>query len=86
MKLYEEENDMSKIKVNLFTRKFEMCELVYNMEKKRTQIVLAKIPFCKRGNFGVPKLERAYICGERDSNSWTVESVKNLRPATVFEK
>ena len=73
-------------KMNFMVRKFEMCELVYNTEKKRTQIVLSEIPLSKRANFGLPKSERAYICGERESNIWTVESGKNLRPATVFEK
>lgn len=77
---------MPKINVNFLSRKFEMCELVYNTEKKRTQIVLAEIPLCKRESFGMPKMERAYICSERESNTWTVESGKNLRPATVFEK
>lgn len=73
-------------KINFLTRKFEMCEIVYNMEKKRTQIVLSEIPLAKRANFESPKTERAYICGERDSNIWSVEFAKNLRPATVFEK
>ena len=77
---------MSKINVNFTARKFEMCELVYNMEKKCTQIVLSEIPFSKRVNFGLPKTERAYICSERESTNWTVESGKNLRPATIFEK
>lgn len=73
-------------KINFLTRKFEMCEIVYNTEKKRTQIVLSEIPLAKRANFGLPKTERSYLCGERDSNAWCVESAKNLRPATIFEK
>ena len=73
-------------KINLLTRKFEMCEIVYNTEKKRTQIVLSEIPLAKRANFESPKTERCYLCSERDSNTWSVESAKNLRPATVFEK
>ena len=77
---------MPKFKVDFLTRKYEMCELVYNTEKKRTQIVLSDIPIYRRKNFGLPRMERAYICGERDSNAWCVESAKNLRPATIFEK
>lgn len=76
----------SKIKAIFDTRRFEMCELVYNMEKKCTQIVLSEVPYDKKENFGLQKFERAYICSERGSNNWTVEYAKNLRQATVFEK
>jgi hypothetical protein len=75
-----------KINADFLTRKFEMCETVYNMETKRIQIVLAEIPLNKRAGFGLPKMERAYICSDRGSNNWSAVPGKNLRPATVFEK
>ncbi|MDT3386986.1 MAG: hypothetical protein LIR46_04375 [Bacteroidota bacterium] len=77
---------MSKINVEFLTRKYEMCETVYNMEKKHTQIVLAEIPLNKRASFGLPKMERAYICSDVGSSNWYPVLGRNLRPATIFEK
>lgn len=71
---------------DFLTRDYEMLETVYNTQKNVTQFVLAKIPFNRRTEFGVPKTKKAYICGQLGTNTWTIEFQENLRPATIFER
>lgn len=71
---------------DFLSRDFEMAEVVYNKEKKISQVVLSKIPFNKRTGFGMPKCKKSYICSELDKPTWTVELGSNLRPATIFER
>ena len=82
----KEENAMFEAILESMTREYEVCETVYNKEKKEVQVVLSLVPPEKREAFGMPKRERCYICGKLGEQTWTVESGKNLRPATIFEK
>lgn len=68
------------------SREFEVCETVYNKEKKIVQVVLSLVPPDKRKAFGMPRGERCYICGKLGEQTWTVEAGKNLRRTTIFEK
>ena len=74
-----------KPKFDIFANKFEMADIVYNMDKKRIQMVLSEVPLCKRELFGMPKMKRCYICASREDNLWTVELGENLRRATISE-
>jgi hypothetical protein len=77
---------MKSNKTNIFARKFDMLEPVYNTKKNELQIVLAEIPYNKRNECGVPKMKRAYICTKPKSDVWTIELSEDLRPATIFER
>lgn len=72
--------------LDFFARDYEVLETVYNKEKKVTQFVLAKIPFNRKTELGIPKMKKAYFCSEFGTNTWTVEMSENLRPATIFER
>lgn len=71
---------------SFFSRDYEMSEVVFNTEKKISQIVLTKIPFEQRVNYGVPKFKKSYICTELGKDTWTIELGEKLRPATIFER
>ena len=70
-------------KVDIFARKYEMCDFVYNKAKQKVQIVLSKIPFDKKEFYNVPKLKDAYICSDTNTRNWEVELGENLRPVTM---
>ena len=71
---------------NIFARKFDMFELVYNTKKGELQMVLAEIPMNKRKECGVSRMKRSYICTVPKTNIWTIEQGEDLRPATIFER
>ena len=72
-------------KVDIFTRKYDMCDFVYNKAKQKVQIVLARIPLDKKEFYNVPKLKDAYICSDTDVRTWDLELGENLRPATLYD-
>jgi len=67
-------------------REFDTFDFVWNMQKKKLQVVLCKIPIDKRKECGMPIWKRCYACFEPKSNVWTIESGDALRQATIFEK
>jgi hypothetical protein len=71
---------------NLFAPKYTMLDAVYNKDKKCVQVVLSVVPFDRKGDFGVPKTKRAYICSDLAAEHWTVELGENLRKATIYDK
>ena len=77
---------MKKNNADIFARKFEMFETVYNVEKKCLQMVLSEIPINKRSECGLPKLKRAYIVTTPGTYVWSIESGEALRPATIYER
>jgi hypothetical protein len=68
------------------SRKYEMFERVYNVEKDELQTVISEIPCDKRKECRIPITKRGYICTKVGTNIWSIELGTNLRPATVFEK
>ena len=68
---------------NVFARKFDVFEMVYNTKKK---MVLAEVPMDKRTECGMPKMKRCYICSTPRGREWDFELAENLRPTTIFER
>lgn len=71
---------------NVFARKFDVFEMVYNTKKNVIQMVLAEVPMDKRTECGMPKMKRCYICSTPRGREWDFELAENLRPTTIFER